>query len=131
MLLLLCLTRLLWCFCASTNPFNCATVDAQFLLLLNMEADLGYGENTELLEHQISIIGIWNPIIKNNLIRNPLQEFRMYGTSLRTLIRAETQLGLYWLWLLKLSVLNEIRDGSKICQMLQFTRCMSIDVEAV
>jgi len=43
---------------------------------------------------------------------------------------AETQLGLHWLWLLKLSVLNEIRDGSKICQMLQFTRCMSIDVKA-
>ena len=45
-------------------------------------------------------------------------------------MRAETQLGLYWLWMLKLSVLNEIRDGSKICQMLQFTRCVSIDVQA-
>jgi len=45
-------------------------------------------------------------------------------------MRAETQLGLYWLWLLKLSILNEIRDGSKICQILQFTRCMSTDVHA-
>ena len=45
-------------------------------------------------------------------------------------MRAETQLGLYWLWLLKLSVLNEIRGGSNICQMLQFTRCVSIDVQA-
>ena len=54
----------------------------------------------------------------------------MCGTSLRTLMRAETQLGLYWLWLLKLSILNEIRDGSKICQMLEFTLCMSTDVQA-
>jgi hypothetical protein len=83
-----------------------------------MEAELGYGENTDILEHQISIIGIWNSTIKNNFIRNPLQDFRMCGTSLRTLMRAETQLGLYWLWLLKLYVPNEIRDGSKLCQML-------------
>jgi len=95
-----------------------------------MEADFGYGKNTEVLEHQISNIVIWNSIIKNNFIQNPSQDFRVSRTRLRTLIRAETQLGLYRLWLLKLSVLNEIRDGSKICQMLQFTCCVSIDVQA-